>query len=322
MTRKLLVCMVAVAMTGCGVGALEDGPVDEASASRADFEVAAAPVTTLTFDQAWNETASGPIVAGGKVAVDFDATRLPNCRAYHNGNPGWQIFAYLRFQPSGQTVEQGLFTYKYGPTGPDYYSWIKTIPQVDVPEGTTGIEAWFKNGSGFDRPCTEWDSNYGHNYSFAVQPAPVNALGTMVFQSDWKNLLGGKIARGGKLQITYAPERMKSIVSNAKASNGTGMGYFAAKYHCYGYGCCSFENNNSVHVRFNSNEAYATYPIGDTYVEVDVPANASTIEIYFDSDVYTTTWYCGGAEGQKYKQPNPDRFYDSNYGYNFVYTLP
>ena len=58
---------------------------DEGSlaSARADFEVVASP-TTLTFDAAWNETASSAIYEGGKVVVDYDAARLPNCRASHN----------------------------------------------------------------------------------------------------------------------------------------------------------------------------------------------------------------------------------------------
>lgn len=314
MTRKLLTSVMVAVLGGCGVAVGDEGSV---ASARADFEVVASP-TTLTFDAAWNETAAGTIYEGGKVVVDYDAARLPNCRASHNGNPGWQIHAYLRFQPSGAIVEKGLFDYQQTETGPDYHTWVKTLPEFEVPAGTTSIEAWFKNGSGFDHPCTEWDSNYGYNYSFSVQPKPVDALGFMNFQSDWRSTMDGTIARGGKLLVTYAPQRMKTIVDAAKSN-----GYFASKYHCYGYGCCSFEYATAMHIRFNSWEGYATYPVGDKAIEVAIPSNAGTIELYFDTDVYTTTWFCGGGpEGQKYPQSRPDRFYDSNYGNNFVYTIP
>jgi hypothetical protein len=310
---RSLACLLVLALAAC-----DAAPGDDPAGSRSDFEAASTLVpTALKLGADWSETASGPIVAGGTVSVDYDVARLPNCRASHNGNPGWQITASMLFLPGNTIVEKGIMTYEQTPTGPNYYTWIHTVPEFEVPVGTSEIQVWFMNGSGFDHPCTEWDSDYGTNYRFQVIDA--TSVGSMLFQSDWRSIQGGTVKRGGKLLVTYAPERMKTIVSQAQLS---GMGYFAVKYHCYGYGCCSWEYDDKLHVRFSDGGDFASYPIGDLAVELTIPADASRVEIYFDTDVYTTTWYCGGAEGQKYRQPDPDRFYDSNYGDNFVYSIP
>jgi len=253
------------------------------------------------------------------VDVDYDLERLPTCRASHNGFPGWQITAVMMFLPSGTIVGKEIMQHAATTSGmPDYHSWVRTIPRFEIPEGTTEIQVWFYNRSGFDRPCEAWDSNYGANYRFPVSDPHAGA--TILFQSNWQNLIDGTIQRGGKLLVTYAPERMKKIIDQATIN---GVPYFAAKYHCYGYGCCGFEYSTKLHVRFYDHGEFTSYPIGDLAVELTIPHDAQQIEIYFDCDVYTTTWWCGGGpEGPKYRQPQPDRFYDSNYGANFVYTIP
>ncbi|HEY3351819.1 MAG TPA: DUF6209 family protein [Polyangia bacterium] len=311
--HRLLPCLIALVLAACDGTAVDPA----ATGARSDFETATdAPVATLRFDAAWTETVTGAVVAGGTVAVDYDAARLPNCRASHNGNPGWQITATLRFLPGATVAEQGIFEHALGPNGPDYYSWVHTIPQFDVPAGTTEIQLWFKNTSGFDRPCEEWDSDYGANYRFPVAGASTT-VGTMAFQSDWRNVQGGTVARGGTLLVTYAPARLQSIVDGAIS-----QGYFASKYHCYGYGCCSYALDDTLYVRFQADGAFASFPVGAAAVALTVPADATRVELYFETAVTTTTWYCGGGEGQHYPQGTQDHFFDSNYGHNFVYTMP
>ncbi|MGC4118703.1 MAG: DUF6209 family protein [Myxococcales bacterium] len=301
--------LVGLLLSGCGVGAVETG---EVQASTSDFLTGTATPATLTFDSAWNETAAAPIVAGGQIAIDYDAARLPNCRASHNGNPGWQVIANVMAMPSGQIVSKGIFDYAQTETGPDYHSWLHTIPVFDVPAGTSELQIWFENSSGFDHPCTEWDSDFGRNYRFSVVAAP--SLGIMTFQSNWTNLVTGTVARGGTLLVTYAPERLKSIVDGASSN-----GYFA-KYHCYGYGCCSHENFNQLHVRFYDHGDFASYTIGDPAVQLSIPADATRVELYFDTEVTTLVWFCQTPESKS--GAGPDRFYDSNYGNNFVFAIP
>lgn len=311
---KIPFSALSIALFACGGAPAEDAEL----VSRTDFVSAdVALPATLTFDSSWNETVSGTIVAGGRIRLQYQEARLPRCRASHNGNPGWQITAFVRFAPSGQVEEAEIFGHAMTPTGPDYYSWIPQEPELEVPAGVTELEVWFRNRSGFDFPCEDWDSDYGRNYRFAVS-AP-ERLAVMDFQSDWQNVLSGEVVRGGALAIRYASERMRAIVGSAQLN---GVPYFASRYHCYGYGCCSFEYDNAVHLRFRPDAPFERQPIGDHPVVVSVPADASQVEVYFDTAVTTTTWYCGGAEGERYRQPTLDSFYDSNYGQNFVYRVP
>jgi len=263
----------------------------------------------------WDEWATAPIFAGGKVRVDYDEARLPTCRAYHNGNPGWQITAYLYFLPGKTLGTAELFQHATTASGTDYYSWVKQIPELEVPAGTTEIQAWFKNESGFDSPCTAWDSNFGQNYRLEVDPAPNTT--TVTFRDDWNVEQSAEIAAGETLAVSYDTDRMVKI-----ANGNQSYSYFAAKYHCYGYGCCSHDYDNRLNVRYHASGAFTAHTIQPGQpVLLTVPADASRVELYFDAEVTTTTWYCGGAEGPKYVQTPADHFYDSHFAKNFVFPV-
>lgn len=305
--RVLGAAVILLGLWGCGgTTALTTEPGHDTVFEKRSAVDATA---TLHFDASWNESVDGTLRAGGSFVIDYAPERLPECRASHNGNPGWQITAFARFSPGGTIVSRDLFTYATTDTGPDYHSWVRTTPQLDIPEGTTQVELWFQNASGFDTPCERWDSNFEANYRFDVAAH----FGELLFQADWHNVLSGDVARGGVLQVRYAPQRMQSI-----AQSGS---YFASKYHCYGYGCCSYTYDNHVHVRFRPDQPFSDDVIGDAAVEYRVPMDATRVELYFHTDVSTLTWFCSGGEGPK-SGHGPDRFYDSNYGENFVLSLP
>lgn len=124
--------------------------------------------TTLTFDATWTTRQRGPLVAGRDVVVNYAFERLPQCRSTHNGFPAWGTKAFVRFAPSGTTVEGpvvGFTTVNGSPAG----STGTAIPfTVTIPAGTTGVDLWFLNSSGAGSFCEAWDSNFGHNYHFNV----------------------------------------------------------------------------------------------------------------------------------------------------------
>ncbi|MCB9655677.1 MAG: hypothetical protein H6729_16255 [Deltaproteobacteria bacterium] len=314
------IALLSASWAACGVGGGGE-ETNEGAVTGAFLSSAASDVTTatITFARDWSEKVGGRLIAGKKFGVDYDEARLPRCRASHNGNPGWQITAFARYYPSATTEERPLFDYEMTDTGPDYHTWIKGTPEFEVPAGTEKVVLWFYNRSAFDHPCEDWDSDYGRNYTFQV--AAEVAQATMDFQSDWRNVLDGTVARGGILTIRYAPERLRTIARSAKIG---GVPYFAAKYHCYGYGCCAFEYEDVAHVRFRGDDEFSSVRLeeGNDGVSLDVPADAHQVELYFDTSVTTTTWYCGGSEGEHYVQPTRDVFYDSNFGRNFRYTIP
>jgi len=299
-------------LSACGGEPLQGETLPASSGGKADSLQSGVP--TLMFDNGWNEWADGTVVAGGKVAVDYDEKRLPDCRAWHNGNPGWQITAYVMATPSGTVTEAALFDYASGPTGPNYYTWVKQVPVLSVPTGTTELQVWFKNGSGFDHPCETWDSDFGKNYRFQVQKAAAGA--TLSFKNDWSIGQQGKLVAGGTVTVDYDPARLVAIANGPSSS----YGYFASKYHCYGYGCCDHTYQNTLHVRFDSTGAFASHPFSAP-VDLTIPAGATQIELYFDTDVTTEVWYCGSTPPGAKTTVGPDHFYDSNFGKNFVFGL-
>lgn len=303
-SRLLALLFALTLIAACG------GQAGPAAASSSN---AVSSVSTLTFDASWNETASVPLVAGRQLRIDYDAARLPDCRASHNGNPGWNITAFLRFLPSGSTIERELFEHPLGSNGAvDSYGWIKTLPVVDIPAQATSVEVWFRNRSAFDSPCERWDSNYGANYVFAIVEAPTS---TLSFLADWQIAESGQRTRGGQLTLHYDLERLRRI---ARTANGT-ADFFADKYGCFGHRCCSQVWTDSAYLRWQDGGVFAEQPASASST-LTIPADATRLELYFKTSVSTTSRDCIDPNAPAISHA-PDVFYDSNYGRNFVFEL-
>ena len=109
---------------------------------------------TLSFNSNWDEVVSGTLRAGQQFIVNYDVSRLPECRATYNG-PAWVITALYRFDsgPIQETVVTGYGTSAATP--------------IIAPAGARHLEMWFRNT---DRGgCVRFDNNYGSNYHFTVQ---------------------------------------------------------------------------------------------------------------------------------------------------------
>jgi hypothetical protein len=108
-------------------------------------------MATIFFRPDWSDERIGALRAGEQLKIEYDAARLPECRASRYGQPAWTITASVRFHPGGQ--EQ---------SGP-----VQGGPlEVTVPAGTTQVELWFYNSD--VHGCKAWDSRYGQNYWLSV----------------------------------------------------------------------------------------------------------------------------------------------------------
>lgn len=308
-----LLLAATLAQSSCG-GEAPTQPINARTGGKADA-VGAAPA--LTFDAAWNETASAPLVAGGSFRIIYDEARLPHCRASHNGNPGWNITAFARFAPSGKLVERELFVHPAKPDGsPDYYGWVQTQPVIAIPGDATAVELWFKNRSAYHNPCVAWDSNYGKNYRFPVTATPRS---TLRFDTNWRIDESGARLRGGKLLVRYDVTRLERI---ARGTNGTGD-FFQQTYGCFGHTCCSLDWDNSAFVRFHGGGAFSEHALGDSSVQelvLEIPQNASRVELYFRTRVTTRTQQCIDPNAPIISH-GPDTFYDSNFARNFIFSV-
>lgn len=135
------------------------------------------PQATLHFEAGWRNRQEGAIVAGGRLRVDYDPARLPQCNgSTYNGLPTWSILGYARFLPSGTVVSGPLVGCPEGACAA-----LHRVPfDSDVPAGTTGVELWFMTSG---RTCTTtYDSNFGQNHRFDVE---ATAPGPVGWAGDW-----------------------------------------------------------------------------------------------------------------------------------------
>ncbi|MDB4971440.1 MAG: putative lipoprotein [Myxococcales bacterium] len=138
-----------------------------------------APIADLEFKGTFVTAQHGAIVAGGKLSVDYDLNRLTTCRDTHNGARFWSLDAWAQFSPGGQVVSGSVVASNGTATFPATFT-------TDVPADATSVQLWFRNAT--PPSCEGWDSNYGHNYVFAVAAAtPV--------RPGWAGDLGGSFAR-------------------------------------------------------------------------------------------------------------------------------
>jgi Family of unknown function (DUF6209) len=140
-----------------------DGMTTSADASFAHGSV---PRATLTFDGAWGESQSAPLVAGGQLVVSFDPARV-QIQHTHNGFPAWGVNAFIRMHPSGEVIERPAVQFESIMGRPTNRAQPSNTV-VDIPLGTTSVEIWFRNWTGADHPDERWDSDWGKNYTFPV----------------------------------------------------------------------------------------------------------------------------------------------------------
>lgn len=166
----------ALALAGC-VGAAPAAGVSEADST------AATP--RLSFNADWTITQSAPLVAGQPAILHYDFARLPRCRATADGVPAWNLYA--AFAADGAAEEDAVLT-SAGLAPAD--------ATITVPYGRN-LAVWFHNSD--DHGCSDWDSNYGNNFHFAVQ-----STGPVIhFDRDWTITVDGTLAAGGPVVLDY-----------------------------------------------------------------------------------------------------------------------
>ena len=133
------------------------------------------------------EQQQGLLFPGGRLVVEYDLSRLPDCRGTHNGYPAWDMRAFVRFLPSNEVVEGSVRAFS-APNGVPTTQAYAVPFVVDIPRDATRAELWFRGFTGAGSNCEQWDSHFGQNYGFEVvnrRPAPVG----------WAGDLGGSFAR-------------------------------------------------------------------------------------------------------------------------------
>ncbi len=111
-------------------------------------------MSTLRFLSNWTVHRDGEQHGGESLRIEYDAARLPSCRASYRGQDAWNIAGYVRFHPSLAIESVAL---KSGSA------------EAEVPDGASKVELWFNNTD--NTGCVAWDSRYRQNYWLDVAAA-------------------------------------------------------------------------------------------------------------------------------------------------------
>ena len=109
----------------------------------------------------------GDLAQGGKLTIEFDPQRLPQCRLIWRGEKVWDITGYAHFHPSGEVFSGSLPQSIASSSG--IVTTLQPIPwEVSVPFDAAEAELWFHNFYQVSSHCDAWDSRFGQNYWFGV----------------------------------------------------------------------------------------------------------------------------------------------------------
>ena len=151
---------------------------------------------------------------------------------------------------------------------------------ITVPFGSD-LAVWFFNSD--EGGCTGWDSNYGRNFHFAIQPPPEPVLH---FRADWTQ--DGNPRRGADFLVDYDLLRLPQC---------------RAQYN--GYQTWEI----TAHARFSdgsTQDAAVTQGVGlngrdAAAARFHAPAGASSAELWFENTDRTGCHAWDSSYGQNYR---------------------
>jgi len=136
----------------------------------------------IDFSSDWSVTESGDIAPGSTLTFRYDLDRLGKCRTTEYGQPAWAVLAYVSFDGAAPA------TLELAPSNGQTSGIVETT--VPVP-AANDVALWFYASD--DGGCVQWDSRYGQNFHFSVEPAQVPVIH---FGSDWQTTVSGAVGPG------------------------------------------------------------------------------------------------------------------------------
>ncbi|GMV38762.1 MAG: hypothetical protein AMXMBFR64_04780 [Myxococcales bacterium] len=250
--RAPLLPLVALALVGCEPP--DEGPE---APSLGTLTSDGAPITldhtaVIAFQADWSEVVTvGPVMAGGRLRVEYDPARLPSCRATKYGLPAWNILLNWDFGAGSKSVALSQ-------------KGAVMEATVDVPEDAKSISLWFLNSDYYG--CKQWDSNLGVNYVWDVQPPAQVAV--LAFTADWQEVASSPVQQGALLRIDYAAERLTAC---RHAPNGQRAWSIYASWRF-------LPGGQSASLELTEGAAGAL-----TKPQVSVPQGATSVELWFSN---------------------------------------
>jgi uncharacterized protein YraI len=173
-------------------------PTSQAVNGKADS--AGSNEATIAFAAGYTETTTGSLVAGSTVRVTYDLSRLETCDAESNGTAVWGTTGYAQFD-DGTTVSLTLSELQ----GLDV---VPVDAELVLPASATRVAFWFTQTNEWG--CIAYDSDYGQNYSFALQSS--GAAAVLDFSSDASTppTQSAAIHPGDQIVVHYDPDRLST----------------------------------------------------------------------------------------------------------------
>lgn len=202
--RPLNVALIALALLGCAAdttGAGGSGTDVGPAGGKADDD----SLVTLTFSSDWSEDQSGSLRAGAAARIEYDLERISDCRGEQGGIPQWGATA-VYWGDDGEEHTVGLTEI----AGNEIRA---TDAVITVPEGES-LQMYFYVSNRWG--CIAYDSDFGANYTYDVEPRPTAAV--LTFGDDFAEpRLEGTLRAGGAVVIEYDIERLTECRSTRGA---------------------------------------------------------------------------------------------------------
>lgn len=168
--RSLAALLVISGLAACAEAPVET-PTPAADEAATTTEDLTAGDAKLRFTADFRVEQDKALTAGKKVQVLYDAARVTDCLGEQNGQPAWTQTGFYRVN-GGQVgnFEAAGFSPSGGKKDAVIALPAPVVRGAGSPVGDLAI--WFQTTNRWG--CSAWDSNYGDDYHFAIQP-PANA---------------------------------------------------------------------------------------------------------------------------------------------------
>ncbi len=123
----------------------------------------------IQFVPKWQTIQHGDLKQGGRLIIEYDPNRLPDCHTNFRGAEVGDIETAIKFHPGGQHLQGSVVEKIRMPPDRGMVVGLKPKPyEVSAPVDATQVEMWFRNFYRTTSFCEAWGSCYGQNYWFQV----------------------------------------------------------------------------------------------------------------------------------------------------------
>jgi hypothetical protein len=227
----------------------------------------------MRFETSGESLLNPPIVAGGKVRIEYRAERLTQCR-----NQGWKVTARYFNKDVTPIAISDVQLYPYQEK---YLAGEITLNAT--PES---LELWFENSD--DTGCLAYDSKNGANYK--LSSTSLKSIGQIEFTKDWKSIVHGTLQPGGGIEINYDPARLPTC----RATYHGGRTYNIYANYRFSPGGQTGQTPLFIDNYYAGDEAIQK-PV------VYVPTDATAVELWFYNNDMTQCMAWDSAFGKNYR---------------------